>query len=49
MTPAEVRRYFKDMPEDSIPFVPTEVEVQIIQQTPRIDDEELNRVKDEAP
>ena len=47
VTPAEVRRYFKDMPEDSIPFVPTEVEVQIIQQTPRIDDEELNRVKDE--
>ena len=47
VTPAEVRRYFKDMPEDSIPFVPTEVEVQIIQQTPRIADEELNRVKDE--
>ena len=47
ITPAEVRRYFKDMPQDSIPFVPTEVEVQIIQQTPRIDPEELNRVKDE--
>ena len=47
VTPAEVRRYFKDMPQDSIPFVPTEVEVQIIQQTPRIEPEELNRVKDE--
>lgn len=47
VTPADVRRYFKDMPADSIPFVPTEVEVQIIQQTPRIDQEELNRVKDE--
>lgn len=47
VTPAEVRRYFQDMPQDSIPFVPTEVEVQIIQQTPRIDPEELNRVKDE--
>ena len=47
VTPAEVRRYFKDMPQDSIPFVPTEVEVQIIQMTPRIEVEELNRVKDE--
>lgn len=47
VTPAEVRRYFKDLPEDSIPFVPTEVEVQIIAQTPRISIEEINRVKDE--
>ena len=47
VTPAEVRRYFKDLPQDSIPFVPTEVEVQIITQTPRIDPEEINRVKDE--
>ena len=47
VTPAEVRRYFKDMPEDSIPFVPTVVEVQILTQTPRITPEEINRVKDE--
>ena len=47
VTPAEVRRYFKDMPQDSIPFVPTEVEVQIIQQTPHVTTEELNRVKEE--
>ena len=47
VTPAEVRRYFKDLPQDSIPFVPTEVEVQIITQTPRIDPEEINRVKNE--
>ena len=47
VTPAEVRRYFKDMPIDSVPFVPTEVEVQIITQTPKIDIEEINRVKDE--
>ncbi len=47
VTPADVRRYFKDVPADSVPFVPTEVEVQIIQQTPRINQEELNRVKDE--
>ena len=47
VTPAEVRRYFKDMPQDSLPFVPTEVEVQIVTQTPRIEIEEINRVKDE--
>ena len=47
VTPAEVRRYFRDLPQDSIPFVPTEVEVQIITNTPRISQEEINRVKDE--
>jgi peptidyl-prolyl cis-trans isomerase SurA len=47
VTPAEVRRYFKDLPQDSIPFVPTEVEVQIITQQPRIEQEEINRVKEE--
>ncbi len=47
VTPSEVRRYFRDMPADSLPFVPTEVEVQIITQTPRIEPEEINRVKDE--
>ena len=47
VTPAEVRRYFKELPQDSLPFVPTEVEVQIITQTPKVDDEEVNRVKDQ--
>ena len=47
VTPAEVRRFFKDLPEDSIPFVPTEVEVQIITQTPKIEQEEINRIKDQ--
>lgn len=47
VTPAEVRRFFKDLSPDSIPYVPTEVEVQIITQTPRIAEEEINRVKEE--
>lgn len=47
VTPSEVRRYFRDLPADSIPYVPTEVEVQIIAQTPKITPEEINRVKDE--
>lgn len=46
VTPADVRNYFRNIPEDSIPFVPTEVEVQIITQQPKIETEELNRVKD---
>ena len=28
-TPAEVREFFKKMPTDSLPFIPTQVEVQI--------------------
>lgn len=47
VTPAEVRRYFRDMPADSIPFVPTEVEVQLVVITPQVSHEEINRVKDE--
>lgn len=47
VTPAEVRNYFKDVPEDSVPYVPTEVEVEIITRQPKISQEEINRVKDE--
>lgn len=47
VTPAEVRRYFSNLPQDSLPFVPTEVEVEILTQTPVIEIEEINRVKDE--
>ena len=46
VTPSDVRRYFEKLPEDSIPFVPTEVEVEIITQQPRISIDEVNRVKD---
>lgn len=47
MTPADVRRYFANLPQDSIPYVPTEVEVQILAQTPRVSLDEINRVKEE--
>ena len=47
VTPAEVRNYFKNVPQDSLPFVPTEVEVQIITQQPRVEQEEINRIKEE--
>ena len=45
IVPADVRRYFKDLPQDSIPFIPTQVEVQIITLEPKIPQEEIERVK----
>lgn len=47
VTPAQVRNYFKDKPQDSIPFIPTKVEVQIFVRAPKISQEEIDRVKDE--
>lgn len=47
VSPADVRNYFRELPEDSIPFVPTEVEVEIIERAPKIKPEEINRVKDQ--
>ena len=45
ITPAEVRRHFKNLPQDSIPYIPTQVEVQIITQQPKIPLEEIEDVK----
>ena len=45
IVPADVRRYFKDLPQDSIPFIPTQVEVQILTFEPKIPQEEIERVK----
>lgn len=47
VTPSDVRKYFANIKnQDSIPDVPTQVEVQIITRQPRIAPEEINRVKD---
>ena len=45
VTPAEVRQYFQSLPEDSIPFIPSQVEVQIITLQPKIPVEEIERIK----
>lgn len=45
VTPAEVRRYFKDLPEDSLPIIPTQVEVQMLVREPRIPQAEIDRIK----
>jgi peptidyl-prolyl cis-trans isomerase SurA len=47
VTPAEVRRYVKDMPADEIPSIPTQFEVQILTQEPVIPQEEIDAVKAE--
>ena len=44
-TPNEVRKYYNSLSEDSIPYVPMQVEVQIIQINPRIPEQEIEDVK----
>lgn len=46
VTPAQVRRYFDKLPLDSIPFIPTQVEVQIVTLNPLIPRETIEDVKD---
>lgn len=45
ITPSDVQRYYKQLPEDSIPFIPLQVEVQIITINPVIPREEIDDVK----
>ena len=47
LTPSEVRRGFANMKSEEIPYVPTQVEVQIITLQPEIPLEEIERVKSE--
>lgn len=45
LTPSEVRKYFNTLPQDSLPNIPTTVEVQIITMEPRIPFEETDAIK----
>ena len=47
VSPALVRKFYNALPEDSIPYIPSQVEVQIITQKPEIEIEEIERVKSE--
>ncbi|MCF0201950.1 MAG: peptidylprolyl isomerase [Bacteroidaceae bacterium] len=48
VTPTDVRKFYESVAnQDSLPDVPTTVEVQIITRQPRIKNEEINRVKDQ--
>lgn len=44
-TPAEVRRYYNSLPQDSIPMVPAQVEVQILSLEPQVPLVEVERIK----
>lgn len=45
-TPNEVKKYFASLPEDSIPYVPMQVEAQIITVNPPVPQQEIDDVKD---
>ncbi len=44
-TPAEIRRYYNSLPQDSIPMMPAQVEVQILSFEPPVPVEETERIK----
>ena len=44
-TPNEVRKYFDSLPADSVPYVPMQVEVQMISLNPNIPRQEIEDVK----
>ena len=45
LTPAEVRKYYSQLSKDSLPNIPTTVEVQIITMEPKIPFEETDAIK----
>ncbi len=47
VTPAEVRRHYQGLPADSLPYIQTQVEVQILMLHPKITQEEIERVKEQ--
>ena len=44
-TPADIRRFYNTLPEDSIPMMPAQVEVQILSFEPNVPVEETERIK----
>ncbi len=45
VTPADVRKYFDTLPDDSIPYIPLQVEAEIITINPKIPQQEIDDVK----
>ena len=45
ITPAEVRKFYNQLPSDSIPYIPMQVEVQIITLNPKVPQQEIDNVK----
>ncbi len=45
VTPADIRGYYRNLPKDSLPMVPTQYELQQIVAYPKVDQKEIDRVK----
>lgn len=45
VTPSQIRAYYRNLPEDSLPMVPTQYEMQQIVIYPKVEMEEIERVK----
>ncbi len=45
VTPSEVRSYYERLPKDSIPYVETQVEVQIITLQPQVSKQQIDGIK----
>lgn len=47
VTPSEIRAFYRNLPEDSLPMVPTQYEMQQIVVYPKIEQEEVERIKNQ--
>ncbi|MEG1616622.1 MAG: peptidylprolyl isomerase [Bacteroidales bacterium] len=45
VTPSEVRRFYQSLPQDSIPFIPAQVEVEVITFEPKVPQAEVDEIK----
>ena len=45
ITPSEVRTFYNRIPQDSLPYIPTTVEVQIMTLEPQVSQEEIDNIK----
>ncbi len=46
LTPSEIRKYYNSLSQDSLPFIPTTLEVQIITVEPKVPLQEIDKVKE---
>ncbi len=47
VTPRQVKKFFNDIPKDSVPFVSKEVEVGVFMKMPTVNKEETQRIKEQ--
>ena len=45
VTPSDVRKFYEQIPQDSLPYIPTTVEVQVITVEPEVPIEEIDDIK----